>query len=347
MADDSWAPQHALTEVNAPESPRLPNSLFQVLRRIECEHRAFPRLGEAHEPALEAVRLGQDTSLGFEGSAITSDRSREGAPPRIGVSFFGLFGPNGPMPLHLSEYVQQRSQSHRDATLARFADIFHHRLLTLFYRAWANAQPVVSRDRPDDDAIARYVAALLGQATLGSSGSDADRAQLYMARHLVGQTRHPEGLIKILGEHFGTTVQIEEFVGEWLKIPDEYCWRLSNVTPGSTKSMGHLGTSTRVGTETWERQFKFRIVLGPMQRETYDRFLPRGDFMPTLVKLVQRYIGYELSWDVRLLLSKPDAVPTTLGVSGRLGQTSYLGNLSSAGSPSRDAVVLNPLAQAG
>jgi len=347
MADDGWTPQPPLSASEVPENSRLASSLVHVLRRIECEHRALPRLGEAPEPSLEAVRLGQDSSLGFEGSAITSDRAREGTTPRIGVGFFGLFGPNGPMPLHLSEYVQQRSQSHRDPTLARFADIFHHRLLTLFYRAWANAQPVVSRDRPDDDAIARYLAALVGQATLRAGDDEREQAQLYMARHLVGQTRHPEGLIKILGERFRTSVEVEEFVGEWLKIPDEYCWRLSNVSPGSTKSMGQLGMSTRVGTETWERQFKFRIVLGPMPRATYQRFLARGDLMPALVTLVQRYIGHEQSWDVRLLLHEPDFEPSILGVSGRIGQTSYLGNPSTAGSPPRDAVVLNPLAQAG
>ena len=39
----------------------------------------------------------------------------------------------------------------------RFLDLFHHRFLALFYRAWAQAQPHVSRDRPDDDRFAVYV----------------------------------------------------------------------------------------------------------------------------------------------------------------------------------------------
>jgi predicted component of type VI protein secretion system len=60
-----------------------------------------------------------------------------GARPRLGVRFFGLTGPQGPMPLHFTEYVRERARNHGDPTLARFLDLFHHRLLSLFYRAWA------------------------------------------------------------------------------------------------------------------------------------------------------------------------------------------------------------------
>jgi type VI secretion system protein ImpH len=345
MADDSWTAQHPLEDSAQTSTGRQASSLFQVLRRIECEHRAWPRLGEAFDPAQEGVRLGQDPSLAFEGSAIVSDRAREGAASRLGVSFFGVFGPNGPMPLHLSEYAQQRLHSYRDPTLARFVDIFHHRLISLFYRAWANAQPVISHDRPEDDPILRYVGALAGQATRLGELTAPDNVLPYMARHFLGQTRHPEGLANILRERFCTNVTIEEFVGEWLQVPDEYCWRLSSGKP-ETSAMGVLGTSTRVGTAVWERQFKFRVVLGPLTRTQYERFLPKGDLMAQLVTLVQRYVGHELSWDVRLLLQETEQRPTVLGRSGRIGQTSYVGTPAAAGPAAEAAVVLNPLAQA-
>ena len=62
---------------------------------------------------------------------------------------FGLLGPNGPLPLHLTEYARERLRHAGDPTLSRFLDIFHHRFLALFYRAWAQAQPHVNRDRPE------------------------------------------------------------------------------------------------------------------------------------------------------------------------------------------------------
>lgn len=62
-------------------------------------------------------------------------------PARLEQFFFGLGGPNGPLPLHLTEYMRERQRNHADPTSKRFLDVFHHRLLSLFYRAWAEARP--------------------------------------------------------------------------------------------------------------------------------------------------------------------------------------------------------------
>ena len=61
------------------------------------------------------------------------------------ASFFGLFGANGPLPLHLTEYAYGRQLQAGDPSFARFADIIHHRFLGLFHRAWAQAQ--LTRER--------------------------------------------------------------------------------------------------------------------------------------------------------------------------------------------------------
>ena len=54
---------------------------------------------------------------------------------------------------------------------AAFSIIFHHRFLALFYRAWAQAQPHVNRDRPNDDRFAGYVGAFIGMCAGGVSRS--------------------------------------------------------------------------------------------------------------------------------------------------------------------------------
>ena len=85
--------------------------------------------------------------------------------------FFGLFGPNGPLPLHLSEYAKDRERLYHDSTFRAFADIFHHRMMSLFYRAWADAQPTVAMDRPDEDRFARYAGAVFGLCAAGDRTS--------------------------------------------------------------------------------------------------------------------------------------------------------------------------------
>ena len=94
--------------------------------------------------------------------SLRSSRARAVEPPRLTQRFFGLLGPNGPLPLHLTDYARERVLHHGDPTLARFFDVFHHRMLALFYRAWAQAQPTASLDRPYDDRFADFVGSLIG-----------------------------------------------------------------------------------------------------------------------------------------------------------------------------------------
>src|SRR5262249_19902028 len=128
---------------------------YQTLRRLECLYEEKPRWGRALRPIDEPVRLGQEPDLSFAPAPLASFES--GGGPRLQVRLFGLFGPNGPMPLHLTEYARERLHHAGDPTLSRFLDIFHHRFLALFYRAWAQAQPAVNHDRPRDDRFTVYV----------------------------------------------------------------------------------------------------------------------------------------------------------------------------------------------
>ena len=73
-----------------------------------------------------------------------------GDPAKLPVNFLGLFGPNGPMPVHITEYARERQLNAHDPTLVGFLDLFHHRILSLFYRAWAVNQKAADLDRPKD-----------------------------------------------------------------------------------------------------------------------------------------------------------------------------------------------------
>ncbi|PTT77680.1 type VI secretion system baseplate subunit TssG, partial [Pelomonas sp. HMWF004] len=158
------------------------HDFFQTLRRLESLHPERPRLGTARRPQDEALRLGQVPDLSFAPAALHSASPPEaGSAGRIDVRFFGLFGPNGPLPLHLTEYARERLMHAGDAGFTRFADLFHHRLLLLFYRAWSQAQPTSSLDRPGDDRFSAFVGSLVGIGTpaLRNRDSADDHARLY------------------------------------------------------------------------------------------------------------------------------------------------------------------------
>ena len=299
---------------------------FQALRRIECLFPGKPRLGAASKPADEPIRLGQEPALSFAPAAVSAfELQKEGRPPRMEVRFFGLLGPNGPLPLHLTEYARERLLHENDPTFSRFLDIFHHRFLALFYRAWAQAQPTVNLDRPREDRFAAYVGSSFGLGTSRLTHRDAvpDLAKLFLAGQLVRQVKNRDGLSALLGAYFRVPVKIEEFVGHWMKLPASERTRLSGV--GAI-----LGVNAVAGAHVWDRQHKFRIWLGPLTLTQYEIFLPGGTAIGKLLAWVRQYLCFELQWDVRLTLAKGQVPRTRLGDYGRLGWTTWLGERGKA-----------------
>jgi type VI secretion system protein ImpH len=323
MAGSGWATPHSLEFGQALAAEPWSVGFFQALRRIEAAHPELPRLGQAARPADEPVRLGQDPSLAFAPAALASFAlGNDDRPARLGVAFFGLFGPHGALPLHLTDYALERMRDTGDAGFARFADVFHHRLLSLFFRAWANSEPVVSRDRPDTDRFATYVASLLGLGLGSLRDRDLvpDHFKLAFAGRLVMQGRNAEGLEAMLVADLDVPVVIEEFVGGWVNIARTDRWRL-----GRGRQQGELGRTALLGGRVRQCDQKFRLVVGPVDDETYDALLPGGATLERVRALVRGYIGDEMAWDVRLV-GKPEVrQPMRLARRGRLGWSSWLG----------------------
>ncbi|MEQ1759506.1 MAG: type VI secretion system baseplate subunit TssG [Vicinamibacterales bacterium] len=307
---------------------------YQTLRRLECVDPDAPRWGSARTPSQESVRFGQEADVSFAPASLASfTSSGEGVPPRLRVLLFGLLGPNGALPIHLTEFVRDRSRNHGDPTLARFLDLLHHRFITLFYRAWAQAQPHVSHDRARDDRFLAYTGAVIG--LYGSALTQRDGlhrlAKPFHAGALVRQTRDAEGLRAILTSFFGVKTAIQEFVGHWMTLEPSQRTALS----GSAV----LGSGAVLGSRVWDRQHKFRIVFGPLTLNQYESFLPGGFRLTQLVDWVRFHVNLEFDWDVRLVLARREVPLLRLGA-GRLGWTTWLGRRREA----RDAadLCLNP-----
>jgi type VI secretion system protein ImpH len=293
-------------------------SFHALLRRLERRHRDHPPFGAAATLADELpIRFGQDPSLSFPPAELNSWREPGERPARIGQLFFGLFGPHGPLPLHLTDLVLQRLRAN-DPTLASFADLFHHRLLCLLHRAWARARPVLGADRLGEDPHLGWIAALFGGHGSAVRGRDAapDLAKLHFAGILANQGRHPEGLAALIAEVFGTSAEIVEFVGEWIEVPGPALF-----TIGAPR---RLGLDTTLGRRYWSAQHKFRLVLGPLPHPLFRRLLPDGPDWPVLAAWVRNAVGDELDWDLDLLLRASDAPAFELGREHRLGWTTTL-----------------------
>ena len=312
---------------------------FEALRWLECAYPDKPRFGHSAKPAEDAVRLCQTPSLAFAPRTVERfEQQEDGKPPRMYGLFFGLFGPNAPLPLHLTEYALDRKLNARDGTFIAFADIFHHRMLSLFYRCWADAQPTVQLDRPGEDRFSLYMGALVGLSTPNLQARDAlpDRYKHFFAGRLLAQARNGEGLKHLLEHFFGIPVRVVEFMAEWMRLPGTAHLRL-----GQSREVAGLGTTAVLGEHVWGAQQRFRLRLGPLTRAEFSNFLPGGEALRQLVAAVKTYVGEEKAWDVQLVLKQEEVPTVSLGKNGRMGLTTWLGK------PQRQAdnddVVLRPV----
>ena len=306
---------------------------FQALRQIECAYAApeYSRIGRSQSLKPDEFRFGQYLSLGFATSSIDKPQSvsRTGQAPRLNVRFTGLTGPNGPLPLILSEFIRNRlmgindpdlprasfgeysdrlpdldpTATRRDPVLADFLDLFHHRLITLFYRAWAVSQKTVDFDRDDDRHFSEWISSTCGLGLPEFDGLDSiPRWQkLAFAGPLSNQTRHADGLRGLLSEVFDTEVRMACLVGQWVDIPSEERCRLGR-SPGT----GTLGSTCVIGSRFWDRQQKFTLEIGPLPYDRFVQFQPEGRCHQQLHDWIAFYTRREFRWEATIILLQQD-----------------------------------------
>ncbi len=339
MADQHRTPPEPLDRLRTLQDEPYRFTLLAAIRMLDCILGDEEQTGKASRPSKESLRIGQRPSLTFAPSSIASIQSRAtDGKWQLQTNFLGLFGPNGPLPTHFSDFADQRIKHHRDPTFSAFADMFHHRMASFFYRAWAASQPTVHLDRPDSDRFSEYVASLcgLGLKPLRNRDQMPDNAKLFFAAHLASQTRHGAGLKSILAAFYKVNAELIPFVGHWVPLPEDCIWKI-----GSTRHAGELGKSITLGSRVRDCQQRFRIVLGPLDFEPFCQLLPSGASMKRLRSIVDQYVGLELTWDVQLVLKKKKVPRMVLGRQGQLGWTTWL----STKTPQSDAdeLIVNPI----
>ncbi len=329
-----WAPRIGRRPANLSWLERLARDpggfdFHVALRRFESTFAEAPRLGEATHARDEPLRLGQSPELGFEPTSLARFFPADPAAPsggqgvpKLHVAFLGLWGPHGPLPLHLTEYARDRARNAGDRTLAAFVDVFHHRMILLFHRAWAAAQPSAARDRAGDDRFAKYVAALMGLALPSTHERDAlpDQTKLFFAGRFAPAPRSCDGLADVVAGALEVPARVQPFIGTWLDVPPSDRWRL-----GGAPTTGALGRTAVLGARVWTRTQKFRIVLGPMDAGRLDALLPGGRELEELSALVRLYTNDEWEWDLHLKLDAERGAPLALGKGARLGWSTRIG----------------------
>src|ERR1700677_870438 len=293
---------------------------FRAVRLVQGTRPDLPPIGYSNSPAQDPIRFCQNPSLAFSPHTIETVQLHAGI-LKMFVQCFGLLGPNGPLPRHLTEYARDRQRHSKDETITAFLNLFHHRLISFFFRAWADAQLALDLDRSRDQRFPIYIGSFLGigMTSLQNVDQVPDAAKLYFAGRLSGAARNAEGLQAILQEFFGIKTEILSFMGRWLELPSDCVCQL-----GQSPSTGSLGSSAIVGSRFWDCQLSFRIKFGPVDLFDLERLLPDKPAFLTLRDWVRNYVGQQFLWDLQFVLRASQVPQICLGRNGRLGWTSWL-----------------------
>lgn len=330
MAAESGRADPSVADTLLEEGYRF--DFFQAVRVLERMYRHRAPVGRGARPSDEVARFQTLTTLAFPPSAIheVTEPPEPGRPVTMTVAFMGLTGPLGVLPRHYTELILTRARQ-KDATFRDFLTLFDHRLISLFYRAWEKYRVPIGYERARTsgetlDPASTYVFDLIGMGTPGLRGrfrALADESLLYYAG-LLGQRPHSAtGLQGILQDYFGVPVQVSQFTGQWLTLPEESRSRLGRRADGAST----VGSAV-LGARVWDQQAGFRLRIGPLDFERFEDFLPSGTAFAPLAELARFFVGQELDFNVQLVLRKEQVPRCPLGDTGphgpRLGWSTWL-----------------------
>jgi type VI secretion system protein ImpH len=296
---------------------------FEFVQAMRLLMRLYPKraaIGGWDDPAREVVRLAVPPSLAFPPSEIARldlppgavdapDASTATQPARMSVRFLGLTGPQGVLPHLYTEHAATRTRA-KDTAFRDFLDLFHHRALSLFYRAWERYRTTVTAERGGEDRLRAHLLDFVGVGTSGvqrASAVDMDTLAFFSGLFAL-RSRPALGLAQLVGSAFEVPASVEQFVGQWQSLRHG-----GQLNVGSETDDGQLGFGV-VGDAVFDPMARVRLRLGPLTRAQFDSFLPGGSSHARLRELARLYVDDQVGVEVQLVLARAHVPATQLGV---------------------------------
>lgn len=312
-----------------------------VRARLEAARRDGSRaatIGGDAPPTREAVRFGAAVGQRHFADPIADIRASEDGTIAVTATFMGLTGPSSVLPEHYTERVVDARRD-RNFALGEFLDLFNHRALSQFWRAWAKYRLPVAFESDGGqlgDPFSRALAALAG---LGVAGEPVrDEAWLSMAGAMARRVRSAGALRRIVAGIYGLPVAVLELEGRWVELGPAERTRLG-AGSGDDGAFATLGQDAVAGGGVWDVGSRFRVRVGPLDLADFQRFFT-GGLRAAMTDTIRRTVGGNVSFTIQLVL-RADAVPRlrldAAAVPARLGQSTWL--LAGAATGDRDEAI--------
>lgn len=319
---DRTTSPHLITALLA-RAPRF--SFYQLVFLLERLYRPEASVGAQGPAKDEVLRFRPDLSFAFPVSDIATLEQTRKQPPRfrLTTTFLGLYGTTSPLPPFYTEDLMTREDG--ENPVRAFLDLFHHRLLSLLYRAWGKYRYQVQFEPSGNDRFSERMFAFLGlgvEEVTRQTGLPSSRLLRY-AGLMSQRPRSASALEGLLSDFFDDiNVHIDQCTGRWIPIPREQQSILG-------LSSCVLGEHCVLGETIFGRQSSFRISMGPMRHDTFLTLLPGSSGIKILSALVQLFVQDRFDVDVELILDGAEVPVLRLTSTGegprcRLGQNTWL-----------------------
>jgi type VI secretion system protein ImpH len=293
-------------------------SFFKAVRLLEELAADIDALGIALAPKREPVRFSVKPGFAFPAAEIVSLEKPDENPPQMSVAFMGLIGPSGALPYWYNELAVNRNRE-KDFSLTAFLDIFHHRLISMFYLAWKKGRFAENYRENHNDMLSGMLLSIGGMGTKWlkeMAGLDPGRFMFF-----TGQLSRPypnvSSLQSSVADLTGSKVEIEQFMPRSIRLGAEDTTALGMLNCA-------LGVDTVIGNEIMDMQTGFRVDIGPVGYDEYLRYLPDGDMAEPAKAMVRFAAGIEYEYDLKVILKKEEVPALGLGLGYRMGQTAWL-----------------------
>jgi type VI secretion system protein ImpH len=300
---------------------------FSFFQAVNLLHRLIPDttpVGELGPPAMEPVRFQHDPNLVFHAGDIDAVKIRQekGAIRAVmTTTFLGLTGTASPLATVFAEEVL-RAESADESSLRGFYDLFHHRLVSLFYRTWKKYRFTSGFHADGNDVFSRRMLSFVG---VDAAGAVPRRGlmplEVLALAPLVATRTRPARTLQIVLERVlpNTKIAIEPFVLRRVQIrEDDRCLigKQNNV----------LGVDFVVGRTVADRSGRFRVIVGPVGYEMFESLMPGGKLHARLRDVILQFAPAHLEPELELALGVDDAPRFQLGSErgGRLGVSTHL-----------------------
>lgn len=298
--------------------------VFETVRLVSAAALGSQQLpvGGDLPPEKEAVRFVAGDGFAHPDAEVQNTKRRDDAARvTLTVGFMGLTGPMGVLPDHYTETLLARNRA-RDPAMQGFLELFDHRAISLFYRAWAKYRLSVrfAESRGDlSDPFSRTLAALAGIPS-----PNGDPRQLATAATLSRKVRGPMALKRTLALMFDLPVEVVEMHPRRIRIAEDERTRIG--ADGAAR-FAALGQSAVLGQTVTDVAGRFQLRIGPLRRQEFESFFDDTGPRALLIDAVRNAAGASADFDLQLVLRRQDVVTMQLGGPGgmaRLGQTSWL-----------------------